>query len=188
MLKKIKIITAASALCLAANALIAQPVYSAKEGTATFFSEAPLENIDATSSSVNSFINTSNGEIVFIIPITSFKFQKSLMQEHFNENYMESGTYKNAQYKGKINEPVDFTKDGTYNVSSTGLLTIHGVEKERTIYGSIAVKDGQAKLDSKFKVKLADHDVKIPKVVTENIAEEVEVTLAATYVPHVSQK
>lgn len=185
MIKQIKIITAGLFISITS---LAQPVYMAKEGSASFFSKAPLEDIEATSNSVNSVLNTSNGEVVFIIPITSFKFEKALMQEHFNENYMESGTYRDARYKGKINEPVDFTKDGTFNVTTSGTLNIHGVDQQRTVDGIIVVKDGVAKLDSKFKVKLADHNIKIPKVVMQNIAEEVDVTIAATYVPHVTQK
>jgi polyisoprenoid-binding protein YceI len=173
--------------CVSQN-IPAQPVYSAKEGTASFFSKATIEDIQAESKSVNSFINTSNGEVVFIIPIRSFKFPKPLMQEHFNENYLESDLYPNATYKGKINETLDFTKDGTFEVTTTGVLTLHGVDQTRTEKGTLTVKDGQITLGSKFKVKLEDHKIKIPKIVIDNIAEVINVTLHTIYIPYVPQK
>ena len=168
--------------------IVAQPVYSAKDGKASFFSKSPLEDIEAKSTAVNSFMNTANGEVVFIIAITSFKFEKALMQEHFNENYMESGKYKTASYKGKINEPLDFTKDGEYNVTTTGTLNMHGVEQPINEKGIITVKDGKANLKSTFKVKLADYKIKIPRVVVENIAEIIDVNIDVTYAPHVVEK
>lgn len=168
--------------------IIAQPVYSTKTGTASFYSKAPLEDIDATSNMLNSFINTTNGDVVFVVSITSFKFQKALMQEHFNENYMESGKYKNATYKGKINEPLDFTKDGDYGVTTTGTLNMHGVDNSISEKGTITVKDGKATLKSSFKVKLQDYKIKIPRVVLENIAEVVDVNIEATYAPHLIEK
>lgn len=166
----------------------AQPVYSAKDGKASFFSKSPLEDIEAISNSVNSFVNATNGEVVFIIAITSFKFEKALMQEHFNENYLESGKYKTATYKGKINESLDFTKDGEYNVTTTGILNMHGVEQSINEKGTIAVKMGKANLKSTFKIKLADYKIKIPRVVVENIAEVVDVNIDVSYTPHVVVK
>ncbi len=179
-----KKITGIVAMMFASAIAVAQPVYSAKEGKASFFSKSPMENISAETNSVNSFINTSNGEVVFVIPITSFKFEKALMQEHFNEKYMNSDKYPTSSYKGKINEPIDFTKDGEYSVTSTGKLTMHGVEKERTDNAKIIVKEGKAILDCEFKVKLADHNIEIPKLVIQNIAEVVDVTIHAVYTPH----
>ena len=171
-------------LLIAVTTACAQPVYSAKEGKASFFSKAPMEDITAETKSVNTFINTTNGEVVFVIPITSFKFEKALMQEHFNEKYMESEKYPTATYKGKINEQLDFTMDGEYTVTSTGKLTMHGEERERTDTAKITVKEGKAMLDCTFKVKLADHKIEIPKLVIENIAEIVDVTIHAVYTPH----
>ncbi|MBK7856379.1 MAG: YceI family protein [Bacteroidetes bacterium] len=168
--------------------VIAQPVYSTKTGTASFYSKAPLEDIEATSSALNSFINTSNGDVVFVVAITSFKFQKALMQEHFNENYMESGMYKTATYKGKINEPLDFTRDGEYIVTTTGTLNMHGVDNSINEKGTITVKDGKATLKSTFKIKLEEYKIKIPRVVVENIAEVVDVNIEAAYTPHVIEK
>ena len=180
-----KIVCVFSLLVATTAIAFSQPVYSAKEGKASFFSKSPMEDIAAETKSVNSFINTTNGDAVFVIPITSFKFEKALMQEHFNEKYLESDKYPTATYKGKINEPIDFSKDGEFKATSTGKLTMHGVEKERTDSAKIVVKDGKAILDCTFKVKLADHKIKIPSLVIDNIAEVVDVTIHTVYTPHV---
>src|SRR5689334_4180471 len=107
----------------------AQTVFIADTGKVTFYSYAPIEDIDATSTQVNSIYNSVNGEIAFMIPMRTFTFKKALMQEHFNEKYMESDKYPHATFKGKVNEKVDVTKPGKYPVSATGTLTIHGKEK-----------------------------------------------------------
>src|SRR5690242_744137 len=111
-------------------------VYTAKSGSASFYSEAPLENIEANSSSVQSILNTTTKSVAFIISIRSFQFKKDLMQEHFNEKYMESDKFPNATYSGKINEDLDLSKDGTYDVTSTGKITMHGQEKQITVPGT----------------------------------------------------
>lgn len=181
-----KIIGLLSFVIVSTSAVFSQPVYSAKGGQASFFSKSPMEDIDAVSNSVNSFINTSNREVVFIIPMTSFKFAKALMQEHFNEKYVESDKYPTATYKGIINEPLDFSKDGEYTLTAAGKLTMHGVEKERTDTATVVVKDGKASLNTKFKIKVADYKIEIPKLVVQNIAEEVDVTINTLYTPHKS--
>ena len=114
------------------------------------------------------------------VTIKGFTFEKKLMEEHFNEKYMESDKYPYATFTGKINEAVDYKKEGTYKVTITGKLNIHGVEKERTIDGTLTIKGGEISLDSKFNVALKDHKVEIPTLVAQNIAEVVEVTIKAT--------
>ncbi|HKR07168.1 MAG TPA: YceI family protein [Bacteroidia bacterium] len=158
-----------------------QSIFVCKNGEVTFFSEAPIENIDATSKSMNSILNTSNGEIVFVVPMTSFRFKKALMQEHFNEKYVESDKYPNGTYKGKIKESIDYTKDGEYEISSTGTITIHGVEKPRTEKGKIIIKNGEIKIQSEFHVPVKDHKIEIPRLVMQNIADTVKVNFTATY-------
>jgi polyisoprenoid-binding protein YceI len=159
-------------------------LYKSSGGEASFFSKAPLENIAASTKTVNSLLNTQNGKITFIIPITSFKFEKALMQEHFNEKYMESDKFPNATFDGKVNETIDYTKDGTHEVSVTGKLTIHGVEQERTIKGTITVKGGQITINSDFTVAVKDHKITIPQLLFENIAETIAVKVMATYAPY----
>lgn len=155
--------------------------YKSVESKVRFFSEATLENIAADNTDGSSVFDESTGDIVFSIPIKSFEFQKSLMQEHFNENYMESDKYPKSIFKGKV---IGFEKKGgLQNVSAEGELTIHGVTKEVKIDGTMNLKDNQIKLNSVFIVKLEDYNVKIPQVLWQNIAEEVEVTLNFIYQP-----
>ena len=120
---------------------------------------------------------------MFVIPVVSFKFEKPLMEEHFNENYLETEKFPTAKFSGTINEELDYTKNGTYDASVTGKLTIHGVEQERSINGTITVKDSQLIFEGKFQIKLEDHDIDIPSIVVKNIAEVVDVTATLVYEP-----
>ena len=122
-------------------------------------------------------VNPDTRKFAFSVPIESFQFAKSLMQEHFNENYMESEKYPNGTFKGEIVEAVDLLKNGTHNVNVKGKLTIHGVEQERTIPATIDIKGKEMTINSKFKVKLVDHKIEIPQVVISNIAEVIDVTV-----------
>ena len=106
------------------------------------------------------------------------------MQEHFNENYMESDKYPQATFKGKINEKPDVTKDGTYPVTAAGIFEVHGVKQTRTITGKITVKSGAISLSSEFMVACKDHQIEIPKLVFYNIAENIRVQVNATYAPY----
>lgn len=150
-----------------------------RTGKISFFSSTPVENIEAFNNDVSSVLNTDNGELVFVVPIKSFKFEKSLMQEHFNESYMESDKYPKADFKGKIVNlsEVDFSKNGTYQSKTSGKLTIHGVTKDVSIPGNIVVKDGKVTITSKFKVKTEDYKIQIPSIAAGKIAKEIEVTV-----------
>ena len=110
----------------------------------------------------------------------SFKFEKALMQEHFNENYVESDKYPKAVFQGKF---LNFNLDDSseQNVTATGKLTIHGVTKEITATGTFKISTNQIAARSKFVIRLEDYKVKIPQILWNNIAEEVEVTIALTY-------
>jgi|ERR1051326_8644373 hypothetical protein len=152
-----------------------------ESGKATFYSSAPLENIDATSQNLVSVLDASSGEIAFTVAMTSFEFRNKKMQEDFNENFMESEKYPKARYTGKINEKIDLKKDGTYKVTSTGTLTIHGVSKQRTDTATLIVKNGKAELKGKFMVHVADYGIKIPTIVFYHIASDVKVTFETIY-------
>jgi polyisoprenoid-binding protein YceI len=117
----------------------------------------------------------------------SYKFEKPLMQEHFNEKYVESDKYPNATFKGKINETIDFTKDGTYNITATGILTIHGVDKNRTEKGILTIKGDQLTLNTSFEVNLVDHNIEVPKLVVAQIAKTIKVTNTCTFTPYVTR-
>jgi polyisoprenoid-binding protein YceI len=165
------------------TALSAQ-IYLAKTCEISFFSASPLENIEAINKAAKPMINTATGDVQIKINISAFVFEKPLMQEHFNENYMESEKFPTAMFYGKINEPVDWKKDGETKVTVTGKLTIHGVEKERTLDGLVSVKGDQVTISSKFMVHIADHGVKVPSLYVQNIAEDVQVKINATLEPY----
>lgn len=146
----------------------------------TFFSDAILEDITATTTKAVALIDIGKGEFAFEVPIKEFQFQKDLMKQHFNEKYMETELYPKATFAGKL---IGFSnsKGGEQSVMAEGKLTIHGVSKDVKIPGTIEVTDGKkAVIKAKFMVKLEDFKVKIPSVVFQNIAEEVEVTVDFT--------
>jgi polyisoprenoid-binding protein YceI len=173
-----KRILVVACLALVSQAAFAQK-YMTRTGRITFFSSTPMENIEAFNNEVAAIADAGSGELVFQAPIKSFKFEKALMQEHFNENYMESDKYPKAEFKGRIADisKVNFSKDGTYNVTAAGKLTMHGVTHDISVPGTITVKGGDATINSKFKVRTADYGIKIPALVEGKIAKEIAVTV-----------
>lgn len=152
--------------------------FVAEKSVITFFSDALIEDITATNSKSSSIFNKQTGDVAFTVPIREFQFEKKLMQEHFNEKYMESEKYPKATFSGKI---IDMDAQAPeQRVKATGKLTIHGVTHDIEFDGTAQVGD-KVTLKSKFKVRLADYNIKIPQLVFQNIAEEVEVTVDITY-------
>ncbi|MEQ8903803.1 YceI family protein [Ekhidna sp.] len=147
-----------------------------------FFSDAPLEDIEADNESASSIIDVEKMAIVIVVPIKSFSFKKKLMQEHFNESYLESGKYPNATFKGKI-EGWD-GGNGSFQANAKGTMEIHGVTKEVTIDGELIFENNQIIINTVFPILLSDYEIKIPKAVFYNIAEEVEVTAKFQYDPY----
>lgn len=175
-----QIITLLAGLFLA-HVSFAQDVFTCRNTALSFFSATPVEDIDAISDKGVSAINLKTGEVYFKVAVNTFKFKKQLMEEHFNENYLESDKYPHAIFKGKIISPPDLHKDGAYEVMVDGTLSLHGVDKAYHEKAVITVKDGKPAANAKFNVKLADHHIKIPTLVIKNIAEVVEVTVKAAY-------
>ncbi|WP_425391243.1 YceI family protein [Ekhidna sp.] len=147
-----------------------------------FFSDAPMEDIEAINESASSLIDLDNKAIVIVIPIKSFSFKKKLMQEHFNENYLESDKFPKATFKGKIRDWDG--QEGTSRATAEGTLEIHGVTQDVTIDGEIVYQNDTIKISTVFPIRLEDYDIKIPKAVFYNIAEEVEVTANFEYAPY----
>ena len=156
-------------------------IFITKNADISLFSKTPIENIEAISKIGYGIINADNGEIQFGVSIRSFKFRKSLMQEHFNENYMESDKYPAAKFKGKINLPIDISKNGEYQVTVTGDFEVHGITKKRTLPGTIKILNGKLEITSVFDVKCQDHNIKIPSIVFKNVAETIQITMKATF-------
>jgi polyisoprenoid-binding protein YceI len=163
--------------------LISATAYSqnfiTKTGHIRFYSETPIESIEAHNYAVNSALNVETGDFVFRVLIKSFEFEKALMQEHFNENYMESDKYPNAMFKGRVinNDGIDFSSDGTYDALVQGDLTIHGVTQAIEEKGTFIVKEGKIQGRSVFNVLLEDYDIKVPGVVRKQISESIEITV-----------
>lgn len=151
-----------------------------EQGTVSFFSDAALEDIAAVNKKALSIFNTSTGEIVFSIPIGEFRFDRSLMEEHFNEKYMHTDKYPKSTFLGKIQ---NFNAEATdmQQVHAVGKLSMHGVTKDVAIAGTAQKVNNQWQLKSKFPVKLEDYNVEIPQLLWEKIAETVEITVEFTY-------
>jgi polyisoprenoid-binding protein YceI len=156
-------------------------LYKNQSINVVFFSETPIENIEAVAKKASSVINFESDSLVIKIPQTEFHFKKSLMEEHYNENYMESTKYPYAVFRGKFDQKIDPKTPGSYKVKVKGYLEIHGVRQNREIEGTIDVSD-VIKIHSVFLVKTADHKIEIPKIVFSNIAESIKVTIDGQYV------
>ena len=171
-------------------------IFTAKSGSTSinFFSKAPLEDIEALNKGAIIILKASTSEIQVRATIQNFKFKNALMEEHFNENYMETdkkvdvngvATYPNrySEFKGKINEAIDYAKEGENKVTVTGKLSLHGVTRDVTMEGTLTKTGAELVIQSKFKIKVADYNIKVPSMYVKNIAEEVEVTINSTLEP-----
>jgi len=169
-------------LALCSLQLSAQKM-KARDGMVRFFSETPIENIEAVNNQVSSVLVAENGQFAFLVPIKAFVFEKALMQEHFNENYMESGQYPNASFKGNIAniEEIDFTQEGEYEATFTGTMEIHGVQQTISQPVTLLIGENLVTVKAKFMVKASDYEVEIPAAKKDNISNELEVTVNVEY-------
>jgi polyisoprenoid-binding protein YceI len=157
-----------------------QQIYITHTGKAGIVSDAPLEVIKAESAEMNGAINLADRSFAFTIDNKSFKgFNSSLQQEHFYENYMEVQDYPVSSFKGKIIEEIDPSSSKDQVVRAKGILNIHGVEQERIIKGTVKITDKKLQLEAGFTVLLEDHQIKIPRVVYQKIAETIDVSISA---------
>ena len=160
----------------------AQEKWIEKDGFVSFFSSAPLEDIKAESNSVVSILDLEKNNAQVLMKISSFDFPKKLMQEHFNENYMESHKFPTSKLTAEL--PEDFINELSETKKEFDIqakLLIHGVEKDYNIKAFFSKTEDQIRAESKFKVRVADHQIKIPKIVFKKIAEVVEVTAQLTW-------
>jgi polyisoprenoid-binding protein YceI len=182
-MKKIILVTMVFALCTVT--VQAQTIYMTRTGQISFFSKTPMENIEGVNNEVTSMLNPTTGEVVFAVLVKSFRFEKALMEEHFNENYMESDKLPKSSFQGKISnlKDVDFTKDGTYKAAIEGELTIHGVKQPVKTTGTFVVSKNKITGTSAFTVKPSDYNISIPSLVAEKIAKDIEVKVNCEYAP-----
>ncbi|MDQ3049840.1 MAG: YceI family protein [Bacteroidota bacterium] len=181
-MKKLMYLSAVILMIITLN-VQAQTKYFTKEGRTQFYSKAPLEEIEAVNKKVTSVLDASNGQIEFSVLMKAFEFQKALMQEHFNENYVESGKFPKATFKGVIDnaDDVKWTSDGVYPVKVTGKMTLHGVTKDITVPGTIEIKGGKIFAKSTFNLLIKDYDIEIPNLVKDKVAETVKVEVDLKY-------
>ena len=151
-------------------------------GKVLFMSEAPLELIKAKSDKLRGAINKTQNTFAFAVDIHTFKgFNSDLQREHFHENYMQTEKLPIASFSGKFIEQVNFETNGTYVVRAKGMLSLHGVQKERIIKGVLVVNNGSIDIEAVFTVRLEDHDIKVPKIVNEKIAEDIRVEISIRF-------
>tara|TARA_B100001250_G_C19657926_1_gene725710 strand:- start:310 stop:864 length:555 start_codon:yes stop_codon:yes gene_type:complete len=167
-------------LVLQASRIYAQKLIT-NQSDVSFFSEAPLENISAKSNEAKGILDQSTGEFLFRIPITSFHFENELMEEHFNENYMESDKYPLAIFKGKIDP--ETLKIGMRDMIANGILTIHGVDQECKINVKTGKEGENLLVECQFDVALADHDIDVPTLLFQKIADTVSVSVNIHLIP-----
>ena len=172
-----KKITSIMAIMLFTASLAVAQKYMTKVGTIKFSSDTPMEKIEGVNRQVNSALDVTNGNFVFKVLIRGFEFEKALMQEHFNENYMESEKFPNSTFNGKITniKDVNFAKDGLYKIVAEGDLFMHGVTNKVKANGTLEVKAGKVLGVTTFNVAPKDYNIIIPAAVIKNISEAIKV-------------
>lgn len=149
---------------------------SVERSEVTFLSVAPLERISAVDGQCTGLIDPMARTFAVQVPIIDFQgFNSPLQKEHFNENYMEAHSWPNASFSGRIIETIDLKVPGTYMVRAKGTLKIHGVGQERIIPCKVVVTHAGVRITTDFEVALADHDIRIPRVVEQKIAPVIQV-------------
>ena len=179
-MKKVFLLTIMISLLV--TGLHAQKIYSTKNGKISFFSNAPLEDIEAKNNEVESKLAASTGQVVFTLLMKGFQFENQLMEEHFNENYVESNKYPKADFKGYITniKDINFAKDGTYPAKVKGTLTIHGVSKEINQDGTITINGAKANAKTKFNISLKDYNIG-GSLIGKKIADKIAITVDCQY-------
>lgn len=180
---KLKLVTLV-VLFLACGSLYSQQVYLTFAGIVNFTSNAPLEVIKATSDQLHGAIDPSGRSFAFTIENNSFKgFNSTLQQEHFYENYLEVQEYPVSTFKGKFIEAIDPGNEKEQLVRAKGILNIHGIEQERIIKGTIRASGDKLIIHADFSVPLKDHEIKVPGIVNQKIADVIEVSISAELSP-----
>jgi len=171
-------------ICLLFASYVNAQDYLTRNGNVSFYSHTPVEDIKASNNEVVSLLNSSTGTFEFKVAVKSFHFAKQSMEDHFNNSdYMDSEKYPKASFSGKITNlsAVNFTKDGTYNVTVDGNLTIKDVTKPVSAKGTITVSGGKVTAQSTFTVKRLDYHVVGESFVQKKISEDIQITVNCQY-------
>lgn len=176
---KMRIIWMTNILLFLSVLATGQDKFFTKSGKISFVSKGNIETIAAKHKGITCVLDSKTGAVQFAVLMKGFEFAKALMQEHFNENYVESDKYPKADFKGLVvnNGEVNYGQDGVYNAKVKGTLTIRGVSKEIETPGKITIKNGKPQLNADFTVLLSDYGIKIPSMVKENISNTVTITV-----------
>ena len=177
MLKKTTIL--ALLFLLAGTISFAQGKYFTKNGKIEFFSKADLEDIQAENKTVTVVMDSRSGTVAFSVLMKGFEFEKKLMQEHFNDTYVESGKYPKGEFKGTItnNTAINYSKDGSYPATIKGKLTIHGVTKDIQATGTVKVEGGKIRTSAVFNILLSDYNIQVPAAVKKKLSNTIRVTV-----------
>lgn len=151
--------------------------FTTSSGETSFDSKAPAPASDilGVNKKTQVVIDTETGQVSVKLNMVDFQLPKSLMQKHYNEKYMETEKFPKGGFEGKIDKAPDWSKDGVYDVSATGVLTVHGVGQKRTLKGKLQIKGGEVILSSTFVVQLAEHKIDTPVLFFMKITEQVNV-------------
>jgi polyisoprenoid-binding protein YceI len=173
-----------STLLLTSASFASAQQFMTRSGQVHFFSETSMENIEAENAQMSGLLDASNGGFAFQVQMRAFHFEKALMEEHFNENYVESEKYPKATFQGTIKDWDNAWKDGeSHNVVATGSFDFHGVKKESDIAGTLTWNGKGWDIEARFPVALKDHKIEVPAVVKDNIAPVIDVDVKATLDP-----
>lgn len=153
--------------------------FTTNKAQVKFLSSTSEEDIEAVNNQGISQLNSSTGQLTFAVLIKGFHFENELMQNHFNDkDYMNSNQFPKSEFKGTIKNrsTVNFSKDGTYPVTATGSLTIHGMTQKITASGTLSIQKGVVNVKSVFKIRRADYGI-----TTNEVADMLEITVACKY-------
>jgi hypothetical protein len=165
--------------------VFSQDRFFTKSGNISFFSKTKVEDIEASNRSVTCVLDTKTGNIQFAVLMKGFEFRKAAMQEHFNENYVESDKYPKSEFKGQVtnNASIDYAKPGTYPAKVKGQLTIHGETKQVETDGTITIKDRKVLTTSEFQVAIADYRISVPALVRDKISNLITIRVSCALEP-----
>lgn len=151
--------------------------YMTRTGFIGFYSKTPLEDIKAENKQVYAVIDASKKNVAITLLMKGFIFTKELMQEHFNENYVESDKYPKANFSGSYTMDAPVAGDSVYNLTVKGTLTLHNVSRNIEVPATLQIKQGKALGLTEFKIKPEDYNITIPSVVRDKIAKEMTVKI-----------
>ena len=159
-----------------------QKVYATKTGQIFFNATGGIEKIAAVNNQVDSKFVDATGQIIFAVLVKGFKFENQLMEDHFNENYMESSQFPKADFKGYIKniKEVNFLKDGNYPITIEGNLTIHGTTQKVSTNGSLQIEDSKPIITGEFSIKIKDYGIK-GLYIGDKIAPEAKIKVNCKY-------